>query len=661
MPYPKLTDTNYKNFGGINSKVSPYATGPEEFSDIRNMDFVTPGSLTKRPGSTQFLSTGVSGRITGLYEMNALNGASYVVFGANTNLYYVQANAGTAIMTGLQDSALFAFTTFVDRMFFANGSAFMKWKAGATATLFSLPSPVGANTTLEKTYPGTTILGDGNTFWAASFISFGYGFVNDRGFHGAVGNFNPVLVYGASGGFNYVGLTGDTMSIGGTQINVIQNLAAIGQSYGLGYTVGFTFISATLANSVIGSSLIYAGAAVYRNAGPGTPGFLSNYVPITSLGGQTFIGATDDFIVGGAARYQAGVWCNPNDRFYLTNAGAFPMPTHLWFTMFPRYLEIYNNQLFLSGFSTTPSVCWFSNIGEPESIEPTYNFEVRTNDGDRVTGLKSYQSQLFIFKEKSFHALSGDNPDNFSLREISDQYGCLSGRAVATYENNMVFLDRKGVCQYNGANIVVISTKIEPIFQSMNVDAAKDNAVMIHNRLRNQIWVGIPTNGSTVNNTTLVFDYVVQAWTVYEGFSPSSLAVIKGPLTQPDAMYGSYSSGSLFNFGVSFFSDNGQGISLLCKTRFLQDLEESTEKQYRRLHADFNTVAGSTAIIKVDFFQDYGASIVHSATLAQNVFQSRLDFGIPAKSLSFQISHFSAAESLKLHGFTISYRFQRPV
>lgn len=335
-------------------------------------------------------------------------------------------------------------------------------------------------------------------------------------------------------------------------------------------------------------------------------------------------------------------------------------PEYTWFTMAPKYMEIFNNQLFMAGFSSQLSTVWFSDIGEPEGVKANYSFEVRTNDGDKITGLKAYNGALMVFKERSFHVLTGDNPENFLLREVSDQYGSVSNNAIVVYENHLAFLDRKGVIKYNGANIDILSLRIEPTMLDMNINAAKENATAIHNRLRNELWFGIPCNGATYNNCTIVYDYTVNAWTKFEGFNPSVLSVFKGSLSKSTAGFGSY-SGAVFNFGYSLMSDAGTAMTCLIKTRYLADVGQSVTKQFRRLYLDVDAVTGTTSTISIRLFPDYGVTASVTRTMYQNPFQSRIDFGIPAKSLSAEISNTSTTDSIRINGFTIEYRLQRMV
>jgi len=648
MAYEKLKTENYSNFKGINSKVSPYNNSPDEVVSLVNMDFQTPGSWSKRPGTTQMSIGGVSGRITGLYEHTQLSGASYVVFAANTNTYYLSANTPTVMQGGLQDSAITQFTTFVDRLFFYNGANFMKWKIGSTAFLFSLPQAIdikGASAGLG---------GQTQVLWASATLSWSWGYINDRGFHGRPSNPVTVTTQGTSGGWitkQFIGLTslnggeGITFSDGATYFYM-----PIRASYGIGFTVtGFTtYTNGSGSTFATGTTTGFYGGVIYRDSGPSTTRFKVGYIPFQSFAnGGTFLSSGS----ANSAFTDAAEYPQQN----------FPEPSVIHFTLFPRWMEIYNNQLFMTGFSPAPSVVWFSDPGEPENIESTYNFEVRTNDADVVTGLKAYLSQLFIFKQNTFHALSGDSIDNFSVRQVSDSYGCVSGRAVISYENKILFLDKKGIAEFNGANVQIVSNKVQPVFDRMNISAARDNAVMIHNKPRNQIWCAIPVDSSTTNNLIVVYDYLSDGWTTYENINASSLAMVQSNFNLPTAIYGKYSTGALFNFGASYASDNGTGFTCLVKTRYLHDQGDTTQKMFRRLWTNMDPITSPSSTLLIQMFADYQSTVSATGAISLSNFQQRIDFGVSAKSLQIQISHFSATDIVKIHGFSIAHRYLRDV
>lgn len=570
---PKIKQENYSNFGGINTKISPYQTGQTEWLDLTNLDFSTPGSLTKREGSTLFIGASTSGRIGGLYEFVRLTGASYMMAAANTNLYNVNSSF-SSVKAGLLNGGIFDFVTFVDRLFACNGQDFF---------LFD-----GTNTTDYNVPGGTTFAGVG--VGAGSGMPDGtyfykYGYLTDRGFLGPLGA---------------------TLSVT-TSSNDSVNLS------------GF----------VIPSGFGVTSIAIYR----------------------TNVSGADYFRIG----YQVGT-----GTFNDANRPALELGNeYVGLTLVPKYMEIYNNQLFMAGFSTALSQVIFSDIGEPQGVKPEFNFEVRTDDGDKVTALKFYNRNLLIFKEKSYHQLSGDNPDTFTLTQVSDQYGALSNRAVVSYEERCWWLSNKGIVEFDGANTGIVSNAVESIFLTMNIDAAKENAVAVHNKLRNEVWFSIPCNGATINNCTLVWDYLARAWTKFEGFEPSSLTMAKSRLGSEKAFYGGY-SGNIFNFGSSLTGDSQNGITVIAKSRYVSNFGQSTEQLFRRLYFNFTPYAGATIGMTVNIRADYGSSISVARTLYQSPFQSRIDFGIPAKTISMELSY-SGTDPLQFHGFVMESRKQRDV
>ena len=586
MAYPKYKNENYTNFGGINTKASPYANQRTEFRNIENMNFQLIGSLSQRRGTTLFTSASVAGRINGIYEFQRLNGASYVVVEANTNLYSVNSVAFTSIRTNVADQ-LCDFTAFVDRLYIANGKDFLRFD-GNNAVNAMLPEP--------PAFSVTGAVGGG----LSGVYTISYGYINDIGTLGPVTN-------------------GVTISLNGATFGSITVLGATAPTgFGVSNYVAYLSQAGSVNRFAVNTFYDIAGTSFVVNASAALTSTPENF----------------------------NLFFNANTSVYGNSLA-------------PSYLELFNNQMFMSGFSLYPSRVFWSEIGDPEAVDPTYYNDFRTNDGDVVTGMKFYNGVLIITKERSVHRVVGDNPDNFYFQEISDQYGCLSNRAMVVFNNLLWFLDIKGICQYNGANIGVISDNVEPYFLRMNVSAARRNATAVHYKQLNEVWFSFPIDGSTINNITIVYDYVSNAFTTYKGFNPSSITVGKGALSEQTVLYGGY-TGQVINFGSSLVSDFNGSISCVIDTRYIGDLGQSVEKQFRRLFLNTNTFS-VTNTIRVDFTQDYNASIVASQNIYLNQFQPRIDYGIPAKALQAKFVYSNASLPIRVDGFTIEYRFQRDV
>lgn len=579
MSYPKQKSETYELLGGINEKSSAYVTSPNEFRDLTNMNFIIPGALTKRPGTTLFVGATISGRITGLYEFERLSGASYLIATANTNAYTVTTSAFSAFKTGLQNGALFDFVTFVDRLFSCNGNEFFKYD-GSNTTNYSLPP--GTNGWSAAAATGGSLAG--GTYIVA------YGYLNDRGYYGPGSSTITVYVDGSTNkSITFTGLTAPS-----------------------GYGV--------------------SAIALYR----------------TSAGGVDLFGTT---------LAAAGATTVSDTNFDL---GTRENNDYLWFTLAPRYMELYNNQLFMAGFSSALSTAYWSELGEPEGVDPTYFAEFRTNDGDRLTGMKAYNGQLVVSKAKSLHRVTGDNPANFFFSEITDQYGFLSNRAIVVFKDTLLGLDSKGIVRFNGANVEVVSTqKVEPTFRAMNITAAQENAVAVHFRQYNEVWFGIPCDGATLNNCTVVYDYEAGSWTKYKGFLPSTFTVAKRGLDQPTVFYGGY-TGSIAYFHSSLAADLGQAITCAINLPFRAPMGQTTEEIYRRLYINTEPVSGGESqAITAELMKNYSETVLDTRTMYQAPFQSRIDFGISAKSFAANLYHVSATLPLTIYGYTIEGRYQR--
>jgi len=406
-----------------------------------------------------------------------------------------------------------------------------------------------------------------------------------------------------------------------------------------GYVGPVTPIGASIALS--GQGAVFAGITAPANFGISYIQFYRSLAGLNELYGTTFLP------IGTTTFTDAGI-----------PLGTIPANNNLYFTLAPKFMELYNNQLFLAGFSALPSTVYWSEIGEPESINPDYFAEFRTNDGDTVTALRAYSGSLIAAKRRSFHRIVGDNPTNFTIQEISDQYGCLSHRTMIQWENFLWFLDEKGIVEYNGANISIVSIKIEPIFQRMNITAAIQNACAVHYRSANEVWFSFPVDGSEYNNIIVVYDYVSKAWTKYEGNQISNLFLAKGSLPTKTPFFGGY-TGSISYFGSSLLSDSGNAITCMIMTRPLAATGQTTERQYRRFYLNLDPVVGSTQAIDVNLIPNYGSSVAATRVMYENPFQSRVDFGISAKAIQAQIIHASASLPLTVFGYTFESRFQR--
>lgn len=685
MSYEKLKNEAYSNFAGINTKVSTYITGPNEALDLKNIDFSRVGAWSQRQGSTAYFGTSISPyngttayasagitylpRILGLFEYEKLSGFSQILIYTKSRIYL---GTGTSMTLGYSLATDYGTTTSLQppgRPNYYNPYSFVVMNDILYAS--SGDYNVFSNTKYN-----------GITFYA-------YGLPPVPGLQYAQDYYDPLgdgFGFGVTGaaGTSGTGFSGTiSVAIGWMDITGYRGLPSTGLTLTLNGT-SFSNFSVYFSASYLPDPKIFGATALTIYVQPPNAGTFYNIGDF----GFTLVGGGGTLLITPSTYFSAtgSSFTIPQSNPVTQNIFQFPVARYplifnnsnfLTVPFSQRYLEIYNSQMFLAGFQgfteiindnslTDPSVqinyasrIYWSDTGDPQFIDPAYFAEVRTNDGDRITGLKTYNNALLIFKQRSFHRLFGTSPTDISIQQISDQYGCLSNKAVAVYNQQCLFLDRKGVARFDGANLAIVSTKVEPVFQRMNIPAAIENALAIHLKINNQVWFCIPVDGATMNNLAVIYDYFADSWTTYSGFVPSALTIAKGRTGEYNALYGSY-SGAVFNFGSTLLSDNGTGITCQIQTLFYREMGQSVEKQFRRLFLNTD-IMSVTSTILAEMIADYGTSVSIGRTMQVGAFQNRIDFGIPAKALQFRFTYCNATLPIRINGITVESRFQRAV
>lgn len=666
VPYPKEDDYRYNSMGGINQKVSKYLNNQMEFISISNMDFQTPGSLSKRWGSGQYFGQSLAGKVDGLFEYIQNSGSSFLYAMAGGTLGLAAADGFSSIYSGSTAGASF-FASFgssnIDRWtlgsslnadfsvannqcFITNQKSFIKTVSGTSFYFFGLPRLVaGPQSNNWQTFIG----GSGVVNGLTGIYYYKAAWVNSYGMQGAptvagTGGYYSTEVDAAGATAIILKLTGYT-AIGKFEALVppnfdIQSIAFFRAGpFATGLSTGSLSKYITDSSGQTYQSLSNIENQTYTyvgSVGVSSGSFAATFLDTNTAGGITL--CNFNILPWDWYRYNSDTW-----------ALGFTVGSGL--TLIPSMIETYSNRIWMSGIASSPDYVWFSEFNEPEHFEADFNVAIGANDGP-VTALKSYNGNLIIFKEHVFYQLTGNDPTNYIVNQISSEYGCLSNRSVCEYGNLMVFLDEKGVIQFNGANIEILSTKIDPIFSGMNIAAAKVNSCITYDKQRNQLLVDIPVNGSNVNNLTVVYDIINKCWTTYQGYFPAITSIVR----DSNVFYGGY-SGLVSFFNSNFGTDNGTIFNCDAQSGFAHDMGYSITKLFRRLFIDV-VPQGASSIVNVSFYQDYGSSIVQTMAFAQAPFQSRLEIGIPAKSLSVEFS-FGSTTAFTLNGFTFEYRYLR--
>lgn len=151
-----------------------------------------------------------------------------------------------------------------------------------------------------------------------------------------------------------------------------------------------------------------------------------------------------------------------------------------------KFIERHDNRLIIAGITGQPDRVMISGkAGFSELFHWSRGgayIEVETDSGDNITGIKSYQNKLIIFKERSIWQinLTEQSFGNYTLTVptailITAAHGCISNRTITAVENDLFFLSREGVFvlgnEPNIQNVLrtnELSAKIRPLIEEKN-------------------------------------------------------------------------------------------------------------------------------------------------------------------------------------------------
>jgi uncharacterized protein (UPF0147 family) len=184
----------------------------------------------------------------------------------------------------------------------------------------------------------------------------------------------------------------------------------------------------------------------------------------------------------------------------------------------------YNNQLLIAGGRDSVLI---SDVLNPFNFDPL-NKSFRTNVGsnDYLVALHPYANgQAIAFLRKSIYlgtiVLNSDgvtiNTTNSSLQLLTNEIGCNARQTVATAGLYIYFLSDNGVYRLDNSQIdLALRGNTLPLSEPIADIMATINAAYVYISqgiyFNNRYYLAVPTNGSTTNNTLLIYNQLNEAW-----------------------------------------------------------------------------------------------------------------------------------------------------
>lgn len=212
-------------------------------------------------------------------------------------------------------------------------------------------------------------------------------------------------------------------------------------------------------------------------------------------------------------------------------------------------VEYHKNHLWSAGGSANPSRVSFSNICTTsatciETYTATDFFELDTNDGQIVTGLKSNLDCLYVWKTESIWRICGSSRDTFKQELMVRGIGTRSNSSIAIINNQFLFKTHLGdYARYDGGiNVEIISSKIEGSLGNLNLDRIDDvRATAFDDGTGDQDYYACETQtGAGTHNRVLLYDTFHKSWTKFTGLACNAIWSYELGTLEPAIAFGDY-------------------------------------------------------------------------------------------------------------------------
>lgn len=202
-----------------------------------------------------------------------------------------------------------------------------------------------------------------------------------------------------------------------------------------------------------------------------------------------------------------------------------------------RYACSAYKSLFLAGVPGEQHMLYASHPGDAKRWPATVDVNLIPNagdstaipvndkDGDRITWLQVFRSNLVIWKRHSIHELYGPEvgqvSDNWRVMQAGNR-GTPTGRTVVEINSSLYWLSDDGIVQWGGGKIELISDPIRQIINRINWGSV--GFIAAGHSGRGHYILSLPLDGAGLPNTTVVYDTNDGTWWVWDGWSPCAFA-----------------------------------------------------------------------------------------------------------------------------------------
>lgn len=271
-----------------------------------------------------------------------------------------------------------------------------------------------------------------------------------------------------------------------------------------------------------------------------------------------------------------------------------------------KYIRSHKGKMWMAGVADFPFRLYYSTSLDPEdwsSSDPSNGGSLDLiEDGDPggITAIfPSFQDRLYIATRRSIYELTGDSPEDFFLRPVSQGVGCLSHLSVVSAANDIFFASDRG---YHSLRQLDASAKTTSTFLSRDIQrlwtellntALYERIYAMYDENTNNILISVPSSGQTKNDQILCYNIEFGTWTVWPNINARSLTkVLIG--NKAKSLVGK-ETGEIALINETNINDFDEGYTARFKTGVLYPGGDQTrEKRFTNITVYASTTTQST-------------------------------------------------------------------
>lgn len=317
----------------------------------------------------------------------------------------------------------------------------------------------------------------------------------------------------------------------------------------------------------------------------------------------------------------SGVPGQPN-RLYVSNASAADDFTVTTGGTQPQPDNTTDSE---NGNANVPGATVFA--GTP-AVSEARVFDVRKNDGDKITGLAIFQDVLIIFKERSIYQMTFDSSGLGTITPITYATGCVSHKSIRSVENDVYFLSREGVRVLG--NEPQYFTAIRTNVLSIRIKASIDTVSKTYYSRTNSVYfdnkyiLATPTTSSSIDRC-IVYDRRFQAFTLWKNFDAQDMVKYIDSNNEEQLYFLDTDGTRVYRRVAGSFSDAGTAIEAWVTTKAQDAGNPDLTKFWVDMRPVFRRLNGT---ITVSVYTD-GNALVGTASIASGSIRGmgRVEFG----------------------------------